>query len=245
MNGNFNMNLSDINAGKWIVKIAAFGVYAAGGIFATLAFTQAIAGFFPGDPIMNALAHVGAWANLFSILLMVWAKDYWVTGRPMMVSAVIGWGLEVAMMALNTLAAFDSTWAGWWTSLSPATPVFVIALWGLLWLLHPDHRARQDAMRFYAESQKDFQDKLRRAMKTQRVQDIMTDGAAQAAQQYAEKSLGVVIDPTHRAHAPSGNGRAVYNADAEQTTAQLHTEQSGEAIAGNSDNSPHKRRAER
>lgn len=198
MNTNFSMDIDGIQAARKVIKIAAYLVYLAGALFATITFSQYISGQFPAEPIYRFMAFAGAWANFFSLALMPLAKEYWISGRSMTMAAWLFWIAEFMIVVLNTLAAYGSSWASWWTALSPASPIFVVAVWGLIWYLNPEAKAHQDAVAFYLESQQDFQAKLRRSMKSQRVQDIMAEGAAQAAQQYAEKSLGVVIDPTYK-----------------------------------------------
>lgn len=194
----FSMDVSNINGWRTAIKVAAYLVYLAGALFATITFSQHVSGQFPGSPIFRLMAFAGAWANFFSLGIMPIAKEYWISGRTMTGAAWVFWVAEFMIVVLNTLAAYGSDWATWWTPLSPASPVFVIAVWGLIWYLNPESKAHQEQVNFYLEAQKDFQAKLRRAMKTQAVQDIMEDGAKQAAQQFAEKSLGVVLDPTHK-----------------------------------------------
>lgn len=212
-NNGFSMDISSVQGWRVVIKVAAYLVYLAGALFATITFSQHISGQFPEQPIFRMMAYAGAWANFASLGIMPIAKEYWISGRSMIGAAWVFWVAEFLIVVLNTLAAYGSEWATWWTPLSPASPVFVVAVWGLLWYLNPEARAHQEQVDFYLEAQKDFQLKLRRAMKTQAVQDIMEDGAKQAAQQFAEKSLGVVIDPTHKPKAkkiaetkPNGNG---------------------------------------
>lgn len=194
----FNMDVSKINSWRTGIKIGAYIVYVLGALFATITFSQHVSDHFPTDHIFRLMAFAGAWANFLSLGLMPLAKEYWVAGRSMTIAAWIFWVLEVIMVVLNTLSAYGSPIAEWWTPLSPASPVFVIGIWGLLWYLSPESQVHQDSLNFYVEAQKDFQKKLQRAMKSKAVQEIMEEGAATAAQQYAEKTLGVVIDSSER-----------------------------------------------
>ena len=197
-NDSFSMDIGAIRYWRTGIKVGAYLVYLAGALFATITFSQHVSGQFPNDPLFRVMAYAGAWANMFSLALMPLAKEYWVSGRSMTMAAWLFWIAEVSIVVLNTLAAYGSEWAIWWTALSPASPIFVVAVWGLIWYLNPEAKAHQDQVNFYLEAQQDFQAKMRRAMRSQRVQDIMGEGAAQAAQQYAERSLNVAIDPTHR-----------------------------------------------
>jgi hypothetical protein len=194
---NFDMNTEGISGWQRGVKIAAFLVYMIGALFATIMFSNSLADRFPDDQWLRIAAYAGSWANFASVLVMLVAKDYWVSGGAMKIAAWIFWVAEVAMLILNTLAAYDSAWAGWWTPLSPAAPVAVVIVWGVLWYLSPDHKKRESVTDFFASSQLDFQGKLRRAMKSSEVQDIMSQAAQEAARQYAEKAMGVILDETH------------------------------------------------
>lgn len=197
-NSGFSMDISGVQGWRIVIKVAAYLVYLAGVLFATITFSTHISDQFPDQPLLRAMAFAGAWANFFSLGIMPLAKEYWISGRAMTGAAWVFWVAEFMIIVFNTLAAYSSEWATWWTPLSPASPVFVVAVWGLIWYLNPEAKAHQEQVNFYLTAQKDFQDKLRTAMKSQVVQDIMRDGAAQAAQQFAENSLGVVIDTTHK-----------------------------------------------
>jgi hypothetical protein len=202
MNDNgFDMDTGEVIGWKKFVKVAVFLVYVAGALFATIMFSQSLASLFPDNPWLRTAAYAGSWANFASVVVMLLAKDYWISGRAMRGVAWFFWAAEVAVLVLNVLAVYHSSWADWWTPLAPAAPVLVVAIWGILWNLSPDHKRRESITDFYASSQEDFQNKLRRAMKSQQVQEIMSGAAQEAARQYAEKSLNVVLDGTHK----SGN----------------------------------------
>lgn len=214
-NNNFSMDTSNIRSYRTAIKVVAYLVYLAGALFATITFSQHISSQFPDSPIFKLMAYAGAWANFFSLGIMPIAKEYWISGKTMTGAAWIFWIIEFLIVMLNTLAAYGSEWATWWTPLSPASPVFVVAVWGLIWYLNPEAKAHQDQVDFFLSTQRDFQDKLRMAVKSATVQDIMRDGAAQAAQQFVEKSLNIAVDPTHKSRAkkvaeitPGSNGNS-------------------------------------
>jgi len=194
----FSMDISNVKSWRTLIKVAAYLVYLAGALFATITFSQHVSGQFPNDPIFRLMAFAGAWANFFSLGIMPIAKEYWVSGKAMTGAAWLFWFAEFMIVVFNTLAAYGSEWAAWWTPLSPASPVFVIAVWGLIWYLNPEAKVHQQQVNFFLEAQQSFQKKMRTAMTKQRIQDIMDEGAEQAAQQFAERSLSVVIDPTHK-----------------------------------------------
>lgn len=228
-NSDFSMNVSNVKAWRTGIKIAGYLVYLAGALFATITFSQHVSSQFPEAPILRAMAFAGAWANFFSLAVMPLAKEYWISGTSMTIAAWVFWVLEFTIVVFNTLAAYASDWASWWTPLSPASPVFVIMVWGLLWYLNPEAKAHQEQVNFYLEAQKDFQNKLHRAMKSKAIQDIMDEGAAQAARQYTERTLNVVIDQTHDATRhnqqvievkPHPNGVGQLNAETENFTRQ-------------------------
>lgn len=197
-NNSFSVNTKANNGVKWLIKIIVFIVYTAGALFATIAFQNEVDGLFKdAAPILALLATIGAWSNFASVVTMLWAKDYWIHGTGMMAVAVIGWVLEVTMMAANTLAAYGSTWTTGWVQLTPATPVFVIFLWGLLWILHPDHKQRQTLMNFETRRQQSWMEKLSRAMETPEVQNILNEAATKAARGHAEQAFNVRINGTY------------------------------------------------
>lgn len=229
----FSLDASGVKKWRTGIKVLAYLVYLAGALFATITFSQHVSNQFPAQPILYLMAFAGAWANFFSLGIMPIAKEYWVSGTSMTIAAWAFWVIEFLIVVLNTLAAYGSDWAAWWTSLSPASPVIVIGIWGMLWYLNPEAKAHQDQVNFYLEAQKDFQNKLRRSMKSAKIQQIMDDGAAQAAEQFAENTLKVVIDPTRKADvkAASSNGR-VREFNASSPAADRATGEVGISLAG-------------
>lgn len=196
-NDNLSVDVKNIRSYQGAIKLAIFIVYVLGAVFATIMFTQVIEDLFPESPILSLLAYIGAWANFASVVLMLAAKDYWVHGRAMMAVAVTFWIIEVLMLIGNTLVAYDSSWAGWWTGLAPAAPVMVIVIWGVLWLMHPDHKSRQASMNFYYEAQTNLQSKMLKSLNSAEVQDILDRGAQRAAVQVVERSFDVLLDQHH------------------------------------------------
>lgn len=213
MDENFGMDTSGIKSWRNWIKVASFLVYLAGALFATITFSQHVSGAFPTQPILYIMAFAGAWANFFSLVIMPLAKEYWVSGREMTVAAWVFWMVEFLMVVFNTLTAYGSDLASWWAQLSPASPVIVIGIWGVLWYLDPAAKAHQQQVNFYMEAQADWQNKLRRAMRSKDVQEVMDSGATQAAKQFAERTLNVVIDDPYKtaekSHAPANTQPAL------------------------------------
>src|SRR3990172_8566210 len=107
------MNIDGIKAWRTGIKVIAYLVYLAGALFATITFSQHIAGQFPTEPIYRAMAFAGAWANFLSLGLMPLAKEYWISGRSMTLAAWLFWVAEFTIVVLNVLAAYGSSWAAW------------------------------------------------------------------------------------------------------------------------------------
>lgn len=204
----FSVDTKSIENGKKVIKILVFLVYFAGALFATLAFQREVSSLFEGmSPALSVLATIGAWANFLSVVVMLWAKDYWISGSVMKWTAIVGWVIEILMMAANTLAAYGSTWTAGWVQVSPATPVYVIFLWGLLWLESSDHKQREKLMSFHNKVQESWMDKLDRAMDAPEVQETLNLGAMRAAKRHAEQAFNVRINSTYTDDLTQGETR--------------------------------------
>lgn len=215
INGNqFDVDPRKTEGLKLFFKIMIFMIYSAASIFATVIFQTEVNRIFDGmSPWLIFAATAGAWANCASVIVMFWAKEYWVSGTVMAVVSVTGWVIEWGILVLNTLVAFDSTWATGWAQLSPASPLFVILFWGVLALLHPDHKKHTQLLDFHQRVQSTWLEKLTLAMNAPEIQNIFNEGATKAAKTLAEKTYNVSIGDPARLDKRNNAPQKSFNAE--------------------------------
>jgi hypothetical protein len=210
------------------VELLAMLIYTAVVVFATIMFLGMMANVFPDEGFLRIFAQAGAVAAGGTAILMPWAKRYWVAKGGMEVVTYMLWALEVVILVLNTMLAFDvangslaTSWVGWWIHVSPASPLMSLITWGVLWVMHPHHRLRQAQMQFEQDFMSTYQHDMLRSLESEEVQATIHDLAHDAVRDRIRKDLKLPLD--YRNRYPTGrrnrNGNPepdevfVYNSD--------------------------------
>jgi hypothetical protein len=104
---------------------------------------------FPNG-FLRIFAITGAMVSGISVLLLLLSKSYWFTEGVQLIFAYVFTGVEIIVIVLNVLVAFAINGGGqmdgwlqlWNTWGSPATPVFAIVGWMIIWQLDQGAKRR-------------------------------------------------------------------------------------------------------
>lgn len=202
-----------------LVKAAILLTYWASIIFAEIMFIQIMGQVFP-DGIVRYFAVAGAVMNGVTACIMPFAKDHYFAPGKMHTIGLALWGLDVAVLFLNVLLAFEvhmGITAGgmftWWYPFSPASPLMAVVTWGVLMVLSPEHEQHQKTMLRRTRLAEAYSDAEMAFIEGGGVGDIFQAGARQnarlAAEQIVGKRLHVSDGPQLSGILSSGgNGRA-------------------------------------
>ena len=132
------------------IKRAITLIYIGGILFADVMFISYVSHAFEGG-IVALFATFGAILVGLSGVVFLFAKDHWFADGWHEKLGYAFWAVDLFMLALNTLVAFNA--AGvinpddvpifndvlkFWSVLSPATPLIVIGMWAILRAVSPD-----------------------------------------------------------------------------------------------------------
>lgn len=119
----------------------------AGVIYCEVMFLSMVEKAFPVG-LLRVFATIGAVVGGASVLLLLLSKSYWFTEGVQLIFAYIFTGLEVILLVLNVILAFElnsghvDSWLQVWQTFSPATPVIAIVGWTIIWALDAGSKRR-------------------------------------------------------------------------------------------------------
>lgn len=176
-----------------IVKYAIIGIYWAAIVFAEVMFIQIMQDVFP-EGIVRGFAIVGAVMNGATACLMPFAKDKYFAPGKMHTAGLLLWGLDVVIMFLNVLLAFEVQQGiktggmfSWWYDFSPASPLMAVVTWGVLMVMSPEHELHQKEMLRKTHMADAYADAEFEYIEDGGVNDILNAGARANMRDYAEK----------------------------------------------------------
>lgn len=178
----------------WLV----FGIYALTVVFAEIMFLSILREVFP-EGLTGQFAQLGAVMAGATAIALPLAKDRWIVPGAMLNAAYFFWFVDVVILTLNTLLAFEiATGLGnmfmWWINYSPASPIWAIVTWGVLMAIHPEHKRRMKAIKFQEEADDLFYDGMLQALNSNEVYQNILTGANEAARRYASRMVGTRLD---------------------------------------------------
>jgi hypothetical protein len=125
-------------------------------LYAEIMYLQIINSAFP-DGTFRALATLGAIASGLSVLALVLGKMYWFPPGGQTIWAWCFTGIETTVLVLNLILSFEMHWhtvdpyMDTWRQLSPASPVFALIGWIVIWQLDRSTKARHAVIEQEAE----------------------------------------------------------------------------------------------
>jgi hypothetical protein len=134
---------------RTIAKVISVIILVLGVIYAETMYLSVVEKSFP-EGFLRVFAMAGAIVGGLSVLLLLLAKSYWFTEGLQLVFAYCFTGVEVLLMVLNILVAFDTVGGAAkdsWLQIvnqyvSPATPVIAIIGWTIIWSLDASSKRR-------------------------------------------------------------------------------------------------------
>lgn len=206
---------------KW-PYVAIYLIYVLAVGFAEVMFIGMMRSIFENfPPFLMVFAGAGAIAAGLTVAIMPWAKEKWMATDEMNTVSAIFWGLELIVLALNTMLSFDmakgvtDSWVSWWKHISPASPVLAILTWGILMQMHPKFKKNQGRLKFLAKIDTMLEGKLMKHMASSEMDEYLVDQAKQLADQVLERKFGLMLDATRK----RGNGTK-RDGNARETTNQ-------------------------
>lgn len=137
---------------RTIAKVASVLILVLGVIYAETMYLSAVQSHFP-EGILKIFAMIGAVVGGLSVLLLLLGKSFWFTEGTQLIFAYAFTGVEVLLMIMNILVAFEVNSGGVkdsWLQMadhyvSPATPVIAICGWIVIWSLDASSKRRHAA----------------------------------------------------------------------------------------------------
>jgi hypothetical protein len=190
------------------VAMAAL-TYAGAVIYGDVMFLQVMNHVFPTDGVLRVLAMAGTVMTAASAIALPVAMHWWFAPGLQTVWGVLFWLLDIAVLGLNSILAYQvmnglPTTA--WQILSPATPILAVVGWGVAFLLDPSQQRRHAIAEMQAAQIEIFAEQMRQATQSPEVYEEILAGARAQARRFAE-GLG------ERQRAFGGNGARGANAD--------------------------------
>lgn len=150
------------------VQGLAFVIVVMGVVFGDVAFIWLFQNAFP-DGIFRIASYIGVFATTLSVIGLFIGKTHWFRPGGQIIWAWVFAGIELTVVMVNTIAAFDVARAGvlldpalqmWVMYVSPATPLFAVIGWFLITWFSPEramsHR-RMEMQDKLAQQEIDFE----------------------------------------------------------------------------------------
>jgi hypothetical protein len=192
---------------KGVALILSALVYVGAVAYGDIMFLQIMADTFP-DGFMGTLAMVGAVMTAVSAITLPLALHFWFTPGLQFIWGVAFWFLDVLVLALNSMLAYQYSTGvvdptlGLWGEFSPATPLLAVFGWGIAYLLDSSHRERHSELELQAELAETRRQQRLEAARSDDVFDIVKRGAIEDARNEASAKTGK--HPTEFLPAPNG-----------------------------------------
>lgn len=182
------MNQNRTTKGIKTMSIAlASLIYTSAVIYGDIQFISVMAQTFPESGIMRALALAGAIMTAASAIVIPIALHYWLSPGPQLIWGYIFWTIDLAALSLNSILAYSiatgtpDPWLQSWQLLSPATPLFAVFGWGIIFMLDPSQKRRHADMELEADLIDLYIGAARKAAGTNQFTEIIATGVLERA----------------------------------------------------------------
>jgi len=190
---------------KVVVAVVAI-VYCIGVVYADIMFYQIVSRTFPNG-FFGTMATIGAFIAGATAILLPIAKVYWFAPGEQEIVGVIFYVIDLAMMGLNTMLAFQMLEGGkidgfllTWKEVCPMTPLICVGLWGLIFSLDPANKLRHAQVGLQTTQIEQIAAAMERAARSQNVSGIVDAAGFQSAlyhaQQLSNQNIPLIGGPT-------------------------------------------------
>lgn len=186
--------------GKW-PHVVIYLIYILAVGFAEVMFIGMMQNIFVEfHPFLMFFAAAGAVAAGLTVAVMPWVKKNWMATSEMNSVSWIFWTLELLVLTLNTILAFDvanqvaDSWVGWWRHISPASPILAVLTWGILMQMHPAFKKSQGRLKFFGKVDTLLETKLMKRLNSSEVDERLQANADALVDQFMERKFGMMLD---------------------------------------------------
>ena len=163
-------------------------------LFCEIMYLSIVSVAFP-DGLFRSLASFGAMAGGLSVLVLLLGKMFWFPEGGQAIASWAFTGVEMLVLILNVLLAFElksghvDSYLSAWLTVSPASPVIALVGWVAMWMLDSSTKARHAQL---AQEQKQhisalqFQSSVHDAQ--MELQHTMLDSHTQYLMEYANST---------------------------------------------------------
>lgn len=148
--------ISKFKKGKTVALRMGGAVYV-GVVLLFVSFYESLMGArFEG--VLGVIARIGAFLVAGNALALPVALHFWTVTKAHKIAASIFYGCDIIIMAMNVIASASTgdnipPWVTSWQIYSPASIIFVIAGWAVLFMIDPGQRALVDLMESFTMAQ--------------------------------------------------------------------------------------------
>ncbi len=201
---------------KAVLIVLAGIIYVVGVVYADVMFLSIVQAMFPTG-FLRTFAVVGAFLAGFTAILLPVAMHWWFAPGAQKIVGYLFYALDLGMMVLNVILAFQINQAGaldsnlaLWKSFCPAVPVVCIIGWGLLYTLDNSHKIRDAQIALHHAQVLRVSQGMEAGMNTPEVQGYLQDVGIQATKDMATQLSGHIA-PGHSKAMQNGHSNQVEN----------------------------------